>query len=88
MVSTVKRLCWANPIPRSQVNDRRKVEGRRRTCLLSAVTTLTVSFPGTFTSSVRRDRHSTKLHAIILWNFPKTVNLSGHRTSMVRRGIS
>jgi hypothetical protein len=37
------------------VSDRRKADGSGRICLLSAVTTLAVSFPGTFTSIVKRD---------------------------------
>lgn len=61
MISIGNRLCWAHSIPRSQVIDRRKAEGSCRTGLLSAVTTLAVSFPGTFTSIVKRDCRSTKV---------------------------
>ena len=35
--------------------------------IISAVTTLAVSFPGTFTSIVKRDRRSTKVAMCVLW---------------------
>jgi len=54
-VATVKLLCWAISIPRSQVNERRSDVGSLRTCLPSAATTAVVSLLGTFTSATKRE---------------------------------
>lgn len=49
-VAKVKRRCAAISLPRSQVSDRYSCFGRRRAFLISALTTVSVSLPATFTS--------------------------------------
>ena len=60
-VATVKSLCLAISSPRSQVNDRRRVAGSFRTCLLNAPTTSAVSLLGILISMTKRDWRSTRV---------------------------
>src|SRR6266404_3050359 len=60
-VATVKSLCFAISSPRSQVNERRKVAGSLRTCLLNAATTSAVSLLGTLISMRKRECRSTSV---------------------------
>src|SRR5690606_6713709 len=57
-----------NSEPRSHVNDCRNTEGSRFTSLVSARMTVFVSFPSTFTSTVKRDRRST---SVAIWVLPE-----------------